>query len=203
MMGFWREMERLGKDRNPYRAGFLQFVGVARTRDEAMKLYKEPAEYFYGRCLHVDSRYVNPPGYNSEATQRARITSQVALASQRAATMSGGALRGERHLRCDARTLRRFAVVAGRVDIAAVDMEAATVEILRRLLVELHRLVARPGDADELQEAGAVGVAVLAEPLHLAPEPHHGLAPGLVTEIGEIASDVVHRGAPRPRLAPA
>jgi alkanesulfonate monooxygenase SsuD/methylene tetrahydromethanopterin reductase-like flavin-dependent oxidoreductase (luciferase family) len=91
MMGFWREMERLGKDRNPYRAGFLQFVGVARSREEAVRLYKEPAEYFYGRCLHVDSRYVNPPGYNSEATQRARITSQVALASQRAATFGGGA----------------------------------------------------------------------------------------------------------------
>jgi alkanesulfonate monooxygenase SsuD/methylene tetrahydromethanopterin reductase-like flavin-dependent oxidoreductase (luciferase family) len=83
-------MERLGKDRNPYRAGFLQFVGVAESREEAMRLYKEPAEYFYGRCLHVDSRYVNPPGYNSEATQRAKITSQVALASQRAATFGGG-----------------------------------------------------------------------------------------------------------------
>ena len=29
MDGFWQEMDRLGKDRNPYRAGFLQFVGVA------------------------------------------------------------------------------------------------------------------------------------------------------------------------------
>ncbi|HEV8028073.1 MAG TPA: LLM class flavin-dependent oxidoreductase, partial [Stellaceae bacterium] len=81
MMGFWREMERLGKDRNPYRAGFLQFVGVAESRAEAEKLYKEPAEYFYGRCLHVDSRYASPPGYASEATQRARITSQVTLAA--------------------------------------------------------------------------------------------------------------------------
>jgi alkanesulfonate monooxygenase SsuD/methylene tetrahydromethanopterin reductase-like flavin-dependent oxidoreductase (luciferase family) len=91
MMGFWREMERLGKDRNPYRAGFLQFVGVAETRQEAMKLYKEPAEYFYGRCLHVDPRYAMPPGYSSEATQRARITSQLTLAAQRSATMTGGA----------------------------------------------------------------------------------------------------------------
>ena len=31
MDGFWNEMARLGKDRNPYRAGFLQFVGVARA----------------------------------------------------------------------------------------------------------------------------------------------------------------------------
>ena len=28
MQGFWNEMEELGKDRNPFRAGFLQFVGV-------------------------------------------------------------------------------------------------------------------------------------------------------------------------------
>ena len=33
MNGFWDEMDRLGKDRNPYRAGFLQFVGVAESRD--------------------------------------------------------------------------------------------------------------------------------------------------------------------------
>ena len=37
MRGFWDEMERLGKDRNPYRAGFLQFVGVAETREEALE----------------------------------------------------------------------------------------------------------------------------------------------------------------------
>ena len=54
MQGFWNEMERLGKDRNPYRAGFLQFVGVAESRQQALDLYTEPAEYFYGRCLHVD-----------------------------------------------------------------------------------------------------------------------------------------------------
>ena len=31
MKGFWAEMDRLGKDRNPYRAGFAQVVGVAET----------------------------------------------------------------------------------------------------------------------------------------------------------------------------
>jgi len=77
----WRwcaEMDRLGKDRNPYRAGFLQFVGVAETRDEAYRLYREPAEYFYGRCLHVDPRFAGAPGYTSEATQRAGVVGQVA-----------------------------------------------------------------------------------------------------------------------------
>ena len=73
MHGFWEEMERLGKDRNPYRAGFLQFVGVAESREKAMELYREPAEYFYGRCLRVDPRWAMPPGYITEATQRAGI----------------------------------------------------------------------------------------------------------------------------------
>jgi alkanesulfonate monooxygenase SsuD/methylene tetrahydromethanopterin reductase-like flavin-dependent oxidoreductase (luciferase family) len=78
MDGFWKEMERLGKDRNPYRAGFLQFVGVAESRVEALKLYAEAAEYFYGRCLHVDPRFAGAPGYTSEATQRAGVVGQVA-----------------------------------------------------------------------------------------------------------------------------
>lgn len=78
LQGFWNEMERLGKDRNPYRAGFLQFVGVADSREEAEKLYREPAEYFYDRCLNVDPRFASPPGYTSEATIRAKVTSQLA-----------------------------------------------------------------------------------------------------------------------------
>jgi len=82
MQGFWDEMARLGKDRNPYRAGFLQFVGVAESRDEAYRLYREPAEYFYGRCLHIDPRFAGPPGYTTEATQRRGAQSQVAQAAQ-------------------------------------------------------------------------------------------------------------------------
>ncbi len=85
MQGFWNEMDRLGKDRNPYRAGFLQFVGVAESRAEAMERYAEAAEYFYGRCLHVDPRFASPPGYNTEATMRAGLESQVKRAADEAA----------------------------------------------------------------------------------------------------------------------
>lgn len=81
MKGFWDEMARLGKDRNPYRAGFLQFVGVGESRQHAMELYAEAAEYFYGRCLHVDPRFATPPGYVTEASQRAGLASQVQRAS--------------------------------------------------------------------------------------------------------------------------
>ena len=82
MKGFWEEMARLGKDRNPYRAGFAQMVGVAESRSQALDLYSEAAEYFYGRCLHVDPRFAVPPGYVTEATQRAGIESQVKAAAE-------------------------------------------------------------------------------------------------------------------------
>jgi alkanesulfonate monooxygenase SsuD/methylene tetrahydromethanopterin reductase-like flavin-dependent oxidoreductase (luciferase family) len=81
MTGFWDEMKKLGKDLNPYRAGFLQFVGVAETRQQALELYAEPAEYFYGRCLHIDPRFAGPPGYATEETQRRGIKGMVSQAA--------------------------------------------------------------------------------------------------------------------------
>jgi alkanesulfonate monooxygenase SsuD/methylene tetrahydromethanopterin reductase-like flavin-dependent oxidoreductase (luciferase family) len=81
MDGFWAEMDRLGKDRNPYRAGFAQTVCVAESRDQAMDIYMEAAEYFFGRCLHIDPRFAAPPGYTTEATMRFGLTSQVSAAA--------------------------------------------------------------------------------------------------------------------------
>jgi alkanesulfonate monooxygenase SsuD/methylene tetrahydromethanopterin reductase-like flavin-dependent oxidoreductase (luciferase family) len=81
MDGFWAEMDRLGKDRNPYRAGFAQTVCVAESRDQAMEMYTDAAEYFFGRCLHVDPRFAAPPGYTTEATMRFGLTSQVSAAA--------------------------------------------------------------------------------------------------------------------------
>ncbi len=46
-----------------------------------MRLYREPAEYFYGRCLRVDPRWAMPPGYITEATQRAGIVGQIGRAA--------------------------------------------------------------------------------------------------------------------------
>ena len=88
LAGFWAEIEKLGKDKNPYRTGFLQFIGVGESKKEAMSLYREPAEYFYGRCLHVDPRWVVPPGYMTEQTVRSRVQSQMQLAAK--ASAGGG-----------------------------------------------------------------------------------------------------------------
>jgi len=127
MKGFWEEMKRLGKEPNPYRAGFLQFVGVAETKEEALKLYKEPAEYFYGRCLHVDPRYASPPGYTTEATLRAGIESQVG----RAARTSRDAIRDvNRSARDFDSILENGYVIVGTPDEVA--------ERLREVAKELH-----------------------------------------------------------------
>ena len=93
MQGFWDEMARIGKDRNPYRAGFLQFVGVGESRQHAFDLYSEAAEYFYGRCLHVDPRFASPPGYTTEATQRAGIQGMVQRAAANSASATPSASR--------------------------------------------------------------------------------------------------------------
>jgi alkanesulfonate monooxygenase SsuD/methylene tetrahydromethanopterin reductase-like flavin-dependent oxidoreductase (luciferase family) len=83
MDGYWSEMDRLGKDRNPYRAGFAQTVAVAESRQQAIDLYTQAAEYFFFRCLHIDPRFAAPPGYTTEATMRFGLTSQVSAVAAR------------------------------------------------------------------------------------------------------------------------
>ena len=81
--GFWEVVEKKGKDKNPYRCGFLQFIAVARDDAEAEKLYSGPATYFYSRCLHTYPGFGNPPGYTSIPTMRAGIESMVARSTRR------------------------------------------------------------------------------------------------------------------------
>jgi alkanesulfonate monooxygenase SsuD/methylene tetrahydromethanopterin reductase-like flavin-dependent oxidoreductase (luciferase family) len=59
-----------------------------------MERYAEAAEYFYGRCLHVDSRFASPPGYNTEATQRVGLESQIAQAAKAADDKLAGGTTG-------------------------------------------------------------------------------------------------------------
>lgn len=82
MRGFWNHVKELGLDPNPYRSGFAQFIAVADSEQEALDLYREPAEYFYRRCLHVHGGYAEPPGYKTEATVRAGVASQVEMAAK-------------------------------------------------------------------------------------------------------------------------
>ena len=83
MQGFWDDgAARQGQEPVPRR-----LPAVRRRRRDAQgsfELYREPAEYFFNRCLHVDARYANPAGYSSEATIRARVGSQVLSAANKA-----------------------------------------------------------------------------------------------------------------------
>jgi alkanesulfonate monooxygenase SsuD/methylene tetrahydromethanopterin reductase-like flavin-dependent oxidoreductase (luciferase family) len=75
--GFWETVDKRGDEPNPYRAGFLQFVGVADSDAEAERLYAKPALYFYNRCLHLYPPYTQAPGYMSLASVRKGLESQV------------------------------------------------------------------------------------------------------------------------------
>ncbi len=82
MDGFWETADSMGIDRNPYRAGFLQFVGVAEDDAHAEELYAEHALYFYNRCLHVYRGFASPPGYTSLETMKRGIIGQVQAAAE-------------------------------------------------------------------------------------------------------------------------
>ena len=81
MKGYWEAVERAGKEPNPYRAGFLQFVAIAEDEAHAEELYGDAALYFYERCMHVYPGFVTPPGYTTPATIRKGLSSQVKLAA--------------------------------------------------------------------------------------------------------------------------
>ena len=84
MRGFWNRVEAAGRPRNPYQAGFAQFFGVADSEKEAIELYREPAEYFFNRCLHVYPGFADPPGYKTLQTVRHGAEGMVERAAREA-----------------------------------------------------------------------------------------------------------------------
>ena len=83
MDGFWKEMDRLGYDDNPYRAGFLQLVCVSETDQKAEEEYAEHVDYFYKKCLHVYEGFADAPGYRTVRTIKTGATAQVGGAASR------------------------------------------------------------------------------------------------------------------------
>jgi alkanesulfonate monooxygenase SsuD/methylene tetrahydromethanopterin reductase-like flavin-dependent oxidoreductase (luciferase family) len=59
---FWERAAAKGKDANPYRAAFLQIVGVAETDRKAEEEFGRHVEYFYHKLLHQPLGYIAPPG---------------------------------------------------------------------------------------------------------------------------------------------
>jgi alkanesulfonate monooxygenase SsuD/methylene tetrahydromethanopterin reductase-like flavin-dependent oxidoreductase (luciferase family) len=61
---FWDRADAHGRERNPYRASFLQLVGVAETDERAEAEFGRHLEYFYKTLLHLPPQYFTPPGYS-------------------------------------------------------------------------------------------------------------------------------------------
>ena len=60
---FWRAAAEMGKDDNPYRASFAQFVAVADSDAEAERLYKPHVEYCFGKGIgHIPMNRLMMPG---------------------------------------------------------------------------------------------------------------------------------------------
>ena len=79
-------------------------------------------------------------------------------------------------------------------------MQAAAEEVLGSLGVQLDRLGAGFRHRHGLREAGAIRIAVLAQPVHLRPVAVHRGPADLVAEVRQERIDVVHLGAPLPGL---
>ncbi len=77
MNGFWNQVEKMGVEPNPYRAGFLQLAAVAEDDAQAEEDYSEAANYFYERCLHVYNGFADAPGYRTMRTLEAGMMAQV------------------------------------------------------------------------------------------------------------------------------
>jgi alkanesulfonate monooxygenase SsuD/methylene tetrahydromethanopterin reductase-like flavin-dependent oxidoreductase (luciferase family) len=60
---FWERMDQLGKDRNPYRLGFLQLVVVSETDAKAEEEYTEHIKYFFDKCQWVPFYFYAAPGH--------------------------------------------------------------------------------------------------------------------------------------------
>jgi alkanesulfonate monooxygenase SsuD/methylene tetrahydromethanopterin reductase-like flavin-dependent oxidoreductase (luciferase family) len=74
---FWERADALGKDRNPYRAGYAQFICVSETDAQAQIDYEEHVKYFFAKCMHIDPRFFEAPGYRTVASLRAGLRSQL------------------------------------------------------------------------------------------------------------------------------
>ena len=84
MDGYWNRVAERGKDLSPYRASFAQVICTAESDAQAEELYAEHILYFYNRCLHVDPRFADPPGYRTVKTIKAGVLSQLRESRQKA-----------------------------------------------------------------------------------------------------------------------
>jgi alkanesulfonate monooxygenase SsuD/methylene tetrahydromethanopterin reductase-like flavin-dependent oxidoreductase (luciferase family) len=74
VQGYWNRAEELGRDRNPYRMGYLVPVGVAEDRCQAEAEYGKAIEYFYHKGLRLPEQFLAPPGHMTHSSLTHLIT---------------------------------------------------------------------------------------------------------------------------------
>ncbi|BCJ88298.1 LLM class flavin-dependent oxidoreductase [Effusibacillus dendaii] len=84
---FWQRNDELGADRNPYKAGYAQIICVSETDERAQTDYEEHVRYFFNKCLHIDPRIAEAPGYRTVKSLRAGLRSQFDGTQKSAAQM--------------------------------------------------------------------------------------------------------------------
>jgi alkanesulfonate monooxygenase SsuD/methylene tetrahydromethanopterin reductase-like flavin-dependent oxidoreductase (luciferase family) len=84
---FWNRNDELGADRNPYKAGYAQIICVSETDERAQIDYEEHVRYFFNKCLHIDRRVAEAPGYRTVKSLRAGLRSQFDGTMKRPAQM--------------------------------------------------------------------------------------------------------------------
>ena len=137
MKGFWNQIKELGLEPNPFRAGFLQAIAVAESRAEAEDIYAEPANYFYDRCLKFSPRFTSPPGYTTEESLRARLSSQITTAANKSKRFSGASFAGVDE--ADRSIFQQGHVVIGSPDEVADKLREVAIELnVGHLLMLLH-----------------------------------------------------------------
>ena len=141
---------------NPYRAGFLQFVGVAETDAQAEELYAEPARYFFQRCMHVYRGFAEPPGYRRSryvASRHRRPVPRRRRAGQSDADQTWSDYLDTRHVIAGSPAARRPAQRAGRpMNVGHLMLllqfgnmgEKLTMKNIERFATEGHAQPARP-----------------------------------------------------------
>jgi alkanesulfonate monooxygenase SsuD/methylene tetrahydromethanopterin reductase-like flavin-dependent oxidoreductase (luciferase family) len=79
MDGFWEHRQKLGKDANPYWAGFSQIILVSETDERARQDYEPHVLYHFKNLFHISPKFSEAPGYRSAASVAKGMMSQFAF----------------------------------------------------------------------------------------------------------------------------
>jgi len=138
MKGYWERRQQLGRDPNPFAGGYVQFVGVADSEAEALDLYREPAEYFFNRSLHIHPGFADPPGYKTVGTVRDGVEGMIERAARESASRTEMKLTGASKFSFEEMVEKGYVVVGDPGQVAEKLTQIAVDLNIGQLLLLLH-----------------------------------------------------------------